>query len=130
VPEVFCDPVQIEQVVLNLLSNSAYEMKKEKASQHPPKIFLSLYRKGDMAVMEVKDNGPGMAEDIKKRVFEPFFTTKSVGVGTGLGLSVSYFIITQNHKGMISVDSEPGEGTTFTIQLPINPESNGKKYGP
>ena len=131
VPDVSCDPVQIEQVVLNLLSNAAYEMKPGEASQHPPKIFLSLYRKDDMAVMEVKDNGPGMAEDIKKRVFEPFFTTKSVGVGTGLGLSVSYFIITQNHKGLISVDSEPGKGTTFIIQLPINPEkSNGKKYGP
>ena len=120
VPDVFCDPVQIEQVILNLLSNAAYEMKSETVTEKPSQIVLSLFREDDMAVIQVKDNGPGMTEDVKKRVFEPFFTTKSVGVGTGLGLSVSYFIVTQNHRGMISVESEPGKGTTFFIRLPIS----------
>nr|NJM02091.1 hypothetical protein [Desulfobacula sp.] len=69
--------------------------------------------------MEIEDNGPGMDNDIQKRIFEPFFTTKEVGVGTGLGLSVSYFIISENHAGILSVDSAPGRGTVFTIKLPL-----------
>lgn len=60
-----------------------------------------------------------MEEAIRKRVFEPFFTTKPVGVGTGLGLSVSYFIITENHGGTMDVISEPGKGATFSIHLPL-----------
>jgi len=61
-----------------------------------------------------------MPEAVRKRVFEPFFTTKEPGTGTGLGLSVSYFIITTNHGGTIGVHSTPGQGTTFTIRLPLN----------
>jgi signal transduction histidine kinase len=69
---------------------------------------------------EISDNGPGMREKERKRVFEPFFTTKTVGEGTGLGLAVSYFIVTENHKGSIEVESSPGQGTKFIIQLPIS----------
>ncbi len=69
--------------------------------------------------VEIEDNGPGMDEATRKRAFEPFFTTKEVGVGTGLGLSVSYFIITDQHKGSITVSSRKGEGCLFTIRLPI-----------
>ena len=68
--------------------------------------------------MEVEDNGPGMTEDIRLRVFEPFFTTKPVGQGTGLGLSVSYFIITENHGGEMDVHPVDGGGTRFVIRLP------------
>ena len=68
--------------------------------------------------IEIEDNGSGMAEAIRKRVFEPFFTTKPEGLGTGLGLSVSYFIITENHGGTMTVESEPGKGTKFIIHLP------------
>jgi signal transduction histidine kinase len=74
---------------------------------------------GGMARIEIEDNGTGMNEAIRKRVFEPFFTTKSDGVGTGLGLSVSYFIITENQGGTIEVESEPGSGTKFIVRLPI-----------
>ena len=70
-------------------------------------------------MLEVEDNGPGMTEDIRRRVFEPFFTTKEPGVGTGLGLSVSYVIVTQNHKGLMEVQSTPGSGTVFKVRLPI-----------
>jgi signal transduction histidine kinase len=74
--------------------------------------------------LEVTDNGPGMTEDIAKHLFEPFFTTKPVGVGTGLGLSVAYFIVTEQHRGTISVDTAPGKGARFIIRLP----REGKPY--
>jgi signal transduction histidine kinase len=67
----------------------------------------------------MEDNGPGMDEKTCSRVFEPFFTTKPVGVGTGLGLAMSYFIVTAQHGGKISVSSTPGKGTRFTIRLPL-----------
>ena len=69
--------------------------------------------------MEIEDNGPGMDEETRKRIFEPFFTTKGPGAGTGLGLSVSYFIITKNHRGEMEVESELQKGTRFTIRLPL-----------
>ncbi|RLC21269.1 MAG: hypothetical protein DRH93_12060, partial [Deltaproteobacteria bacterium] len=68
--------------------------------------------------------GLGMDQETKKRIFEPFFTTKDVGVGTGLGLSVSYFIITENHKGVLTVESIPGKRTIFVIKLPIKQIKN------
>ena len=69
--------------------------------------------------IEVEDNGPGMPPEVQRRVFEPFFTTKPPGVGTGLGLSVSYFIVTRSHKGRMRVESAPGEGTRFIVELPV-----------
>ena len=70
-------------------------------------------------VVEFIDNGPGMDRETSKRVFEPFFTTKEVGTGTGLGLAVSYFIIVNNHKGSIEIDSEKGKGARFIISIPF-----------
>jgi two-component system, NtrC family, sensor kinase len=71
------------------------------------------------AIIEIKDNGPGIKDAIKEHIFEPFFTTKEIGKGTGLGLSISYFIITEHHKGTISVNSQYGKGATFIIRLPM-----------
>jgi signal transduction histidine kinase len=76
-------------------------------------------REPDDALLEVIDNGPGMDDKTLKRIFEPFFTTKEVGAGTGLGLSVSYFIVTEQHNGRLSVASKPGQGTRFSIRLPL-----------
>ena len=87
-----------------------------------PQIVLRLQREGRFVRIEVEDNGPGMDEDTRKRVFEPFFTTKAVGVGTGLGLSVSYFIITSHHRGSMSVETAPGRGACFILRLPIEDE--------
>ncbi len=78
-----------------------------------------------MVCVEIEDNGPGMDEKTRKRVFEPFFTTKSVGVGTGLGLSVSYFIVTENHGGEMSVESSPGNGAKFVVLLPVGSKKQG-----
>ena len=72
-----------------------------------------------MAQIEVEDNGPGMDRRTQQRIFEPFFTTRDVGEGTGLGLFVWYFIITNNHGGTIEVDSAPGRGARFIIRLPL-----------
>jgi len=70
-------------------------------------------------VCEISDNGPGIPADVLSKIFDPFFTTKAPGKGTGLGLSLSYDIIVNKHKGELLVDSTVGEGTTFTIKLPI-----------
>jgi PAS domain S-box-containing protein len=116
--EVMCDRPQIEQVFLNLIKNAAHAMAALPPEQ-PRRIILRTRGEGSYARVEVEDNGPGMDEVTRKRAFEPFFTTKEVGIGTGLGLSVSYFIITNQHKGSMSVSSHLGEGCRFVIRLPI-----------
>ena len=73
----------------------------------------------DRLLIEVEDNGPGMQPDALKRVFEPFYTTKDVGCGTGLGLSVSYFIVTNNHGGTMEARCDQGRGATFIVRLPL-----------
>ena len=114
-----CVPTEIEQVVFNLLRNAAQAMGGSGQRAEPPCITLRLRRDSQFVVIEVADNGPGMDEQRLKRIFEPFFTTKEVGVGTGLGLSVSYFIITNNHNGFMSAESTPGKGASFIIRLPL-----------
>ena len=118
-PKVPCASTEIEQVVFNLLRNAAQAMRDQSAKEGDPCITIHLHRDTDQAVIEVADNGPGIEEAFMKRVFEPFFTTKEVGVGTGLGLSVAYFIITNNHNGSMSVESSPGQGARFIIRLPL-----------
>ncbi len=120
-PMVPCEGAKIQQVFLNILRNGAQAMQEYKKTDYKPKFILRLSHETqtNMLHMEIEDNGPGMDEKTRKRVFEPFFTTKPVGVGTGLGLSVSYFIITENHGGEMSVESIPGVGTKFIIRLPI-----------
>jgi PAS domain S-box-containing protein len=116
--EVPCDRTQFEQVLLNLVKNAAHAMA-DAGTPPPRRIRLRTARDDGFARIEVEDNGPGMDEATRKRAFEPFFTTKQAGVGTGLGLSVSYFIITELHKGSIGVSSRDGEGCRFTIRLPL-----------
>lgn len=118
-PEVRCEENEIQQVLLNLLKNGAQAMYEKIYSDGGPCFILRLKRDGNMALIEVEDNGPGMGEEVRKRVFEPFFSTKEVGVGTGLGLSVSYFIITDQHNGSMEVHSRPGEWTKFSVRIPI-----------
>jgi PAS domain S-box-containing protein len=120
VPDIYCVITEIQQVILNLLKNSAQAIAEKSFTGEKPTIMLRTRREGDMARIEIEDNGPGIGENDRKRVFEPFFTTKEVGVGTGLGLSVSYFIITNNHKGAMEVESRTGSGTLFIIHLPLS----------
>ena len=116
-PKVPCQKGEIQQVLLNILKNGAEAMMD--AATPSPCFTIRCLCKAGRAIIHIKDNGPGMDATTRKRIFEPFFTTKDVGVGTGLGLSVSYFIITENHGGTLSVDSHPGKGTQFTITLPL-----------
>ena len=115
-PTVPCSAQQIQQVVFNILRNSAQAM--AEADTPEPSITVRTNSQDACVVIQVEDNGPGMTEQNRRKVFEPFFTTKDPGLGTGLGLSVSYFIVRENHGGEIDVDSEPGKGARFTIKLP------------
>ncbi|MBI9077914.1 MAG: PAS domain S-box protein [Desulfatibacillum sp.] len=123
-PPVPCEEGKIQQVILNLLRNAAQAMADQKDRQTLPTITLKVCLQDESNIrMEVQDNGPGMPEDVRRRIFEPFFTTKAVGQGTGLGLSVSFFIITENHKGSMWVESNPGQGACFIITLPFHPKA-------
>ncbi len=118
-PDVPCSPQEVEQVLLNLLKNAAQAMSLAPEPRPEPVIRVGVRQQEGFAVLVVGDNGPGMSEAVRRKIFEPFFTTKEQGQGTGLGLSVSYFIISQNHGGSISVESAPGRGTTFLVRLPL-----------
>jgi signal transduction histidine kinase len=121
-PDVPVVRVEIVQVMLNLLKNAAQAMGERPDGSPPARVAISVRRDRDSIVTTVEDNGPGMPESVKRRVFEPFFTTKEPGAGTGLGMSVSYTIVTKNHGGRFSVDSEVGRGARFTLVLPLKPE--------
>jgi PAS domain S-box-containing protein len=125
-PMLPCEGVKIQQVLLNILRNGAQAMQEglKKNRRITPKFIIRLLweKKTNMLRIEVEDSGPGIDEVTKKRIFEPFFTTKPIGIGTGLGLSVSYFIITKNHRGTMDVISKLEEGTTFIIRLPLEGE--------
>jgi signal transduction histidine kinase len=112
IPEVNCDPAQINQVFMNLLVNAAH------AIEQRGTIFVRSGVAGDGVWFEVEDTGKGMPEAVMNRIFEPFFTTKAVGKGTGLGLSISYDIVVKRHGGKLDVTSVEGKGTCFRIWLP------------
>ncbi|WP_167855871.1 sensor histidine kinase [Natronospirillum operosum] len=110
---------EIEQVVFNLLKNAWQAVQDRHDLTQPGRITIECSHTARHCIIQVSDNGRGMDASTRKRVFEPFFTTKEVGEGTGLGLSVAYFIVTSHHHGQLSVSSTPGAGTTFTIKLPL-----------
>lgn len=123
-PEVPCIPSEIEQVIINILKNAAqalteYNNQKTADETWFARIEIHTYMEHGQAVIEIADNGPGMHEETRKHIFEPFFTTKDVGAGTGLGLSVSYFIMTSHHNGAMRVSSQLGQGSVFTLALPL-----------
>jgi two-component system, NtrC family, sensor kinase len=118
-PEVSGDDQKLQQVILNLIVNAEYAMRRTSTKR----LIIRTAREGDNVVTEVIDTGAGMSEETLQRVFEPFFTTKPAGEGTGLGLSVSYGIV-EAHGGTITVESVQGRGTAFRILLPV-----AKEYG-
>jgi two-component system NtrC family sensor kinase len=115
-------PQDITRVCLNLFGNGFYAATKRQREgndpQFRPTLKVSTREFGDAVEVQVRDNGVGIAPEIKDKLFQPFFTTKPTGEGTGLGLSISYDIVTQEHGGTITADSRPGEFTEFTVRLP------------
>jgi len=117
-PQVRCSAPQIEQVLVNLLRNAAQALSVGTCDGAPPKIMLRTSFSDGHVCIGVQDNGPGIPEEQRGRIFEPFFTTKPVGEGTGLGLSVSYFIVANNHQGAFELETPPEGGTRFVVKLP------------
>lgn len=119
IPLVECYAGKLNQVFLNILSNAihAIEQKFPSSAEGIIKVETIYDPAGEQVIIKITDNGTGIPEDIKDKVFEPFFTTKDVGKGVGLGMSIAYKTI-QNHNGKITIDSEVGIGTTFSIVLP------------
>ncbi len=132
-PRIYCSPAQLNQVFLNLLNNAidaleeldqqqCSNLETDSVNHHSRDIWIqtSLISEHQIQV-SISDNGSGIPEDVRAKIFDPFFTTKLIGKGTGLGLAVSYQIITDMHHGVIEVSSCPGQSTTFIIKLPIAP---------
>ena len=119
-PPVMCHVNEINQVMLNMIVNAAHAIEKtiEDGIQSKGRIAIKTYDQDGFVVIEILDTGSGIPEEIISRIFDPFFTTKEPGKGTGQGLSIAHNVI-RNHDGSISVSSTVGEGTTFTIQLPV-----------
>lgn len=113
-PEIDAYPGQLNQVWMNLLANAAQAI-----GEDIGEIRVTTRHEGDMAVITIADTGCGVARQHLSRIFDPFYTTKAVGEGTGLGLSITFGIV-ERHHGTISVESDLGKGTVFTIRLPIS----------
>ena len=115
-------PQEIGRVILNLINNSFYavsEKKKNVSNGYEPSVMVSTKKINDKVEIRVKDNGNGIPQKVLDKIFQPFFTTKPTGQGTGLGLSLSYDIITKGHDGEIKVETKEGEGSAFIISLPM-----------
>ncbi|MCB9858832.1 MAG: ATP-binding protein [Phycisphaeraceae bacterium] len=124
-PPVPCFVSEINQVILNLVVNAADAIAEANKNEQSTNglITVTTRRNGDWAEICVSDTGTGIPDEVQRKIFDPFFTTKAVGSGTGQGLSISHDVVVNKHNGTIKVDSEPGEGTTFYIRLPLIEQS-------
>ncbi|WAC09290.1 sensor histidine kinase [Dyadobacter pollutisoli] len=119
IPSIECYAGKLNQVFMNILTNSIYALLKDKQENKTPTIWVKSWLKDpEHIAISMKDNGPGMTPEVRAKIFEPFFTTKQVGDGTGLGLSIVFKII-EVHHGNIQVNTEVGQGTEFLITLPV-----------
>ncbi len=126
-PKVRVVPQDIGRVILNLVNNAFFattEKKEQTDGAYMPTVTVMTKNAGDHIQIRVKDNGNGIPDNVLDKIFQPFFTTKPTGVGTGLGLSLSYDIITKGHGGELMVESKENEGSTFTITLPLTDNTN------
>lgn len=119
-PPVTCYPSQLNQVFMNILINAIDVLE----DHRQPQIRVTTERMGDRAIIRIGDNGSGIPEEIQPRILDPFFTTKPVGKGTGMGMSISYQIITEKHGGQLSFTSQINQGTEFVIDLPLQAASH------
>ena len=122
-PNIKVYPQELGRVVLNIVNNACYALHQKKSEESQifeAEIQLTTDQQDDQIVIKIRDNGSGIPEDIRQNIFVPFFTTKPTGNGTGLGLSLSYEIITQQHHGSLVVNSQKDQYTEFTITLPLD----------
>ncbi len=117
IPPVVCYPAQLNQVFMNILTNAIDAL--TECDRWPKEITITIQQLDNWVRIKIGDNGPGIEPEIRDRIFNPFFTTKPIGTGTGLGLSVSYQIVVDKHKGRLSCSSIVGKGTTFIVEIPI-----------
>jgi CheY-like chemotaxis protein len=122
-PEVVANEARLGQVFLNLLLNAVQALPEGRVEQNEIRVVVR-YGAGDRVIVEVHDNGVGIAPQVRGRIFEPFFTTKPVGIGTGLGLAICHGIVTAL-GGSLTVESEVGAGSTFRVELPAARPSVG-----
>ena len=120
---VKCLATEIQQVLLNLITNAEQALQGFEPKEGRRAITINVRAEQETATIEVQDNGPGIPAELRRHVFEPFYTTKKVGHGTGLGLSVSYFIITKHHGGTIALEPARGGGCVFIVTLPRHQSS-------
>ena len=116
---VECYAGQLNQVFMNILSNAIDALEDEPDLSNPTITLTTQLVDSEWVAIHIADNGPGIPDEILSRLFDPFFTTKPVGKGTGIGLSLSYQIVTEKHKGYLSCQSSPGQGAEFIIKLPV-----------
>jgi len=123
---VVCLPGEFNQVILNIIVNASHAIAEVVGDRGESKgtISVSTRQADDWVEIRIADTGDGMPEDVQERIFDPFFTTKEVGKGTGQGLSIAHAVIVEKHRGTIVVDSRPGQGTCFTIRLPLDAPSS------
>ncbi len=123
-PLVPCLVGDFNQVILNMIINAAHAIRHVVGDNTGEKgtITLTTRRDGDWAEIRLSDTGTGMPAEVRAKIFDPFFTTKDVGKGTGQGLAIARAVVVKKHGGRIDVESEVGQGTTFIIRLPIEPE--------
>jgi signal transduction histidine kinase len=117
IPTVPANSGELNQVWTNLLDNAADALA-ERADPGSGEVSVSVASDDEAVVVRIADNGPGMTPEIASKIFDPFFTTKAVGSGTGMGLDFVWRIVTNAHHGRVAVESEPGTGTTFVVELP------------
>jgi two-component system, NtrC family, sensor kinase len=129
-PAVECFAGQLNQVFMNILTNAidALEEAWMRLLKNPliPTITITTECQDDRAIIRLADNGTGIPKAIQAQIFDPFFTTKAVGQGTGMGMSISYQIITDKHGGQLTCNSTPGQGSEFVIQIPLRPQTIAK----
>ncbi len=122
IPQLKVIPADIGRVLINIFNNAFYSMNEKKCmlgESYSPSLYVQSLLHDKLVDIIIKDNGNGISEAVLSKIFQPFFTTKPTGNGTGLGLSLSYDIITKAHGGSISVSSAVGEDCTFIISLPV-----------
>ena len=122
IPRIMVIPQDLSRAVLNLMNNACYAVW-EKAQTAPegytPAIEVSVTMQDNQVVITLADNGQGMTDEVKQRLYDNFFTTKPIGQGTGLGMPITRDIVENKHGGRLSFESQAGEGTSFTIQIPV-----------